>query len=834
MSKIRGTKQKCRTLLLGVLLTGYLLLTLMDSSAIETLSVKFIQEINLQDTTRRGATQTSQSTQKSDEPVLVDYVADVSKSLGDQIIRMYENVKFHHNGAIIECDSAYLYPDDRAEFFSSVIIQKDSAYIYGDRVLYDGNTNIADVFSPIVKTVQGDAIMYSYNLRFNTKTAVGTFTDGGVLLNKENLMEAINGEFYANDNYVKFLDSVALKNDRYMIKTDSLGFDLKQERLDFLTKTYIWDDERDFLMANKGNYFSSTKTYLFTSDAYMMTPDNEIWADTIRYLSALKQAYMFQDIQILDSANNSIAFGDWAFYDDSIDRAVLSKLPSIMSWERQDTSYMRADTILVLTFEPNMSKLFTPDMEPVASLVAGDSSNSSTPTMLDTMLVNRDSLMGLDSTMQRGNPNLQDSLTKALFGGDLSEIGVSDSIKILQDSLLEVIEPLIVDSILDSGEEILEDTLVTASVIDSITNDKEIIEISEDVLEEPKSEAQIRKELKIAEREAKKEERRLAKEKRAAERQKKWNERLGIVVEADSIAVDSLLADSLAGDSLDIALVGLDSLQLDSLALDSLALDSLAGDSIVLAKERIFLAYNDVRLWAKEYQGKCDSMVNFSVDSTSVMYGDPVLWSKENQITADIIEVYTENSELDWADFIGSPFIVQQLIADDTLYFNQASGARLETFFVGNELDYAYLSGNVQNIYYMTEQQDITALVAIQCANLTIEFLNRVASRMIWEGSGSGPIYPIEQVPDTQTRFLEGFSWQQDIRPKSPKQIMNRRVRESIKHEVEGYVKPVFGINRIMLKTKNSLISEGSWTDRVDVPSVTPQFFIDGQRELLY
>lgn len=821
MSTTGGRKLKCRTLLLGVLLTGYLLLTLMDSTALEALQYNLVQVTQAPQDTTRG--DTNSQTAKSDEPILVDYIADVSKSIGDQIIRMYDNVKFHHNGAIIECDSAYLYPDDRAEFFSSVIIQKDSAFIYGDRVLYDGNTNIADVFSPIVKMVQGDATMYSYNLQFNTKTAIGTFKGGGVLWSNENIMEAENGEFFANQNYVKFLDSVSMRNNTYMIKTDSLGFDLKQERLDFLTKTYIWDNERDFLMADNGNYFSTTKTYLFNKDAYIMTPDNEIWADTIRYLSGLKQAYMFNDIQILDTANQTIAFADWAFYDDSTDRAVLSKLPSVMSWDKQDTSYMRSDTMLLLTFEPGMSKLFTPDLISVASEIAQDSLNSSLPTVLDTTTLVRDSIMNLDSLWQIGDSTqlLQDSL--AIIKEEISVDSFGNALPIVDSSTL-------VDSLKVAENE------VAALESQELAIQSEDNEISEGV-EQIKSTAQLRKEAAAERRAAKKEERRIAKERRDAERQERINRRLGVVVEADSMAMDSsLVLDSLAQDSLLNLELSLDSLTLDSLQLDSLRRDSLAqaGDTIAPQKERLFLGYNNVRLWAEQFQGKCDSMVFFSVDSTAVMFGAPVLWNEGNQITSEYIEVYTKNSELDWADFTGEPFIAQQLYLNDTLYFNQATGNRLETFFTNNELDYTYLSGSVQNLYYMTEQEEIQALVAINSSSLTIDFEQRKATRMQWGGSGKGPIYPIEQVPETQTRFLDGFTWQDSIRPKSSKEIMNRRVRESIRERVSNFDKPLFNINSVMLTLKDSLIQQGSWTDRNDVPTVTPQFFIDGQSDLLY
>lgn len=71
------------------------------------------------------------------------------------------------------------------------------------------------------------------------------------------------------------------------------------------------------------------------------------------------------------------------------------------------------------------------------------------------------------------------------------------------------------------------------------------------------------------------------------------------------------------------------------------------GDSLV----RIIRAYNKVRTYRTDFQAVCDSLVAFSADSTIHMYVDPVLWSEQNQITSQVVDIFTKNQTIDKAVF---------------------------------------------------------------------------------------------------------------------------------------------------------------------------------------
>ena len=155
--------------------------------------IAFPQPRVADDTLRRSEVVKRQSAPRKRK---VDYIADLVKPYNqgsDSVIYFVGNFAAHHNGAVIWCDSAVRYNDTRWGFFSRVVINQDSIYIYGDSAIYDGDAAHAEIYAPIIKVVDGDALLYTYNFSFNTESRAGQYTGGGVLVRDNNIMERIRG-----------------------------------------------------------------------------------------------------------------------------------------------------------------------------------------------------------------------------------------------------------------------------------------------------------------------------------------------------------------------------------------------------------------------------------------------------------------------------------------------------------------------------------------------------------------------------------------------------------------------------------------------------------------
>ena len=162
------------------------------------------------------------------EKKLIDLRADLTGPIapGDSVIFLVGNFAAQHNGAVITCDSAVRYSDRRIEFFGNVLINKNTTYIYGDRADYNGDLNEARVYSDLIKVVDGDATLYTYEFAFNTLDNVGRFGGGGILVNRENLLESERGYYYADTKELVCVERVEMRNDEYELRGDSVVYDM--------------------------------------------------------------------------------------------------------------------------------------------------------------------------------------------------------------------------------------------------------------------------------------------------------------------------------------------------------------------------------------------------------------------------------------------------------------------------------------------------------------------------------------------------------------------------------------------------------------------------------
>ncbi|MCC8034373.1 MAG: hypothetical protein LIO77_00355, partial [Rikenellaceae bacterium] len=286
----------------------------------------------------------------------VDYTAEIMRPIHftDDSTAFYflGDVVFYHNGAVITCDSAIRFSEKHMEFYKRVVINSGTTFVYGDRVEYNGEVNLARVYSPIVKVVDQDAVLYTYNFSYNTLTERGRYWGGGTVTQGDNRMESVRGYYDTQTREFTGAGDVELINPDYKMVSDSVRYNLDTEIAEFFTPTRIWNAKGEILLSDRGKYKSPSEDYEFTKNSYILTETQEIWADSMEYFSALDNTVMRRDIQIIDEENNAIAFGDYGEYWGEEEYGFLTIEPSLVSFDpdQPDTLYMRSDSMFFYTY----------------------------------------------------------------------------------------------------------------------------------------------------------------------------------------------------------------------------------------------------------------------------------------------------------------------------------------------------------------------------------------------------------------------------------------------------------------------------------------------------
>ena len=233
----------------------------------------------------------------------VDFMADEVRPFhreGDSIVCLVGNFAAHHNGAVIWCDSAVRYDDTHWGFFGRVVVNQDSIYMYGDSAIYDGGAAHAEIYAPIIKVVDGDAMLYTYNFSFNTEDKVGSYRDGGVLVHDNNIIESQRGYYDAQNHDIICVESVELHGDEYDMKSDSIIYNTDTEFARFFTNSEIWNSDGDYLSADEGHYDKQHDLYMVTRNGYILSKEQQMWGDTLSYYRTDGHVVALNNIQMDD------------------------------------------------------------------------------------------------------------------------------------------------------------------------------------------------------------------------------------------------------------------------------------------------------------------------------------------------------------------------------------------------------------------------------------------------------------------------------------------------------------------------------------------------------
>ena len=188
-------------------------------------------------------------------------------------------------------------------------------------------------------------------------------------------------------------------------------------------------------------------------------------------------------------------------------------------------------------------------------------------------------------------------------------------------------------------------------------------------------------------------------------------------------------------------------------------------------KHRIIHAYHKSKFYKQDLQGACDSLVYSMSDSTIQLYTMPVIWSKENQMTAELINIKTSGGKIEKMTMTTNGFIISQ---EDSLNYNQIKGKVIVAGFNKNELHRIDVTGNGETIYFTRE--DNGSLFGVNKAissDLLIFIKDNEIDKISFINKPEATLYPIKDIPADDLK-LKNFQWRAAQRPQTKEDIFKR------------------------------------------------------------
>ena len=196
----------------------------------------------------------------------------------------------------------------------------------------------------------------------------------------------------------------------------------------------------------------------------------------------------------------------------------------------------------------------------------------------------------------------------------------------------------------------------------------------------------------------------------------------------------------------------------------------------------------NVRFYRSDFQGRCDSLLLNSIDSTIRMHIDPVIWNEEQQFTADTIFLYASDNNLRRTELSNNAFVAAR---QDSTFSNQIKSLDFFAHFKDGELERFDAVGTALALFFIEEDSVLTIMNEKEANAISALLTESKIDKIRSYGSAKSNFHPLADLSMDKT-VLEGFKDRDEERPKSRTDVCDRKVLPSVREVTVTLEEPRF------------------------------------------
>ncbi len=262
---------------------------------------------------------------------------------------------FLHNGTYLSCDTALWHVDEKIiNCYGHVQLIQGESVLTSAKLDYLIDDNLAQFRGAVVELRnKQDNVLRTRVLDYNTQDSLAVFRGGASMMSADGqIIESDEGSYANARSFFSFFGNVNMFTDSVFVRTDSLDYDSRRERADFLAPIDFWK-EGNMLSAGGGWYERGADIFYFEKDVHGLGDTEESWSDSLYYYRRTNDVLMLGSVQIQDQSRKVAAMGDRLHYVDSLARVTLEERASAALWddgrEQPDTTYLGAQRFIYWT-----------------------------------------------------------------------------------------------------------------------------------------------------------------------------------------------------------------------------------------------------------------------------------------------------------------------------------------------------------------------------------------------------------------------------------------------------------------------------------------------------
>lgn len=267
---------------------------------------------------------------------------------------LYRGVHATHEGMILEADSAH-YNTRMNSFtaFRNVAIQlSDTTFIYGDRLYYDGNSRVLDIWADTVVLIDGGTQLLANHLTYERDRATAYYTEWGYGSNDDRALFSRKGQYNSDLKQFYIYDDVVLVDSTMRLVTDTLLYNTRTSVAHFESPTYIYSDS-SVIYSELGDYNTDTRFAISYRGSHVDNKGRTIDSDTLYYDELLEYGKAYGNVVIVDTANELVCTGRYGETSQAEGFSFVTDSAHVLLVNEGDSLFLHADTIYVTVDSTN-------------------------------------------------------------------------------------------------------------------------------------------------------------------------------------------------------------------------------------------------------------------------------------------------------------------------------------------------------------------------------------------------------------------------------------------------------------------------------------------------
>ena len=266
------------------------------------------------------------------------------------------NVQFHKGGMLMFCDSAYFYESTNSmDAFGNVRMEQgDTLFVFSDMMHYNGIEEEAQLRYNVILQNR-DVTLSTDSLNYELGPNVGYYFTGGQIVDSQNTLESVYGEYCPDTKDAIFYFEVVLTNEKAKLYSDTLTYNTATHIAKIESPTEILSDSGKIVSRN-GWYNTNNNRSALYDRSVVEHNSYKLIGDTIFYDRDNGFGNVYGSVFMEDTVQKVIMKGHYAYYYEKNDSAMVTDSALMMDCSQKDTLFLHADTLRTIML-PDSSRL---------------------------------------------------------------------------------------------------------------------------------------------------------------------------------------------------------------------------------------------------------------------------------------------------------------------------------------------------------------------------------------------------------------------------------------------------------------------------------------------